>query len=50
MWFRQNILKGIQNGLYRPDLDVDTYVKFYYILIFNINENTSSEKEVKIRT
>jgi AcrR family transcriptional regulator len=47
MWFRQNILKGIQNGLYRPDLDIDTYVKFYYILIFNINENTSSEKEAQ---
>jgi AcrR family transcriptional regulator len=47
MWFRQNILKGIDNGLYRPDLDVDTYVKFYYTLIFNINENTSSEKEAQ---
>jgi hypothetical protein len=47
MWFRENILKGIENGLYRPNLDVDTYVKFYYILIFNINENTSSEKEAQ---
>ncbi|EIA09800.1 TetR/AcrR family transcriptional regulator [Flavobacterium frigoris] len=44
MWFRNNILKGIANGLYRTDLDIDTYVKFYYTLIFNINENTSSEK------
>jgi AcrR family transcriptional regulator len=47
MWFRQNILKGIGNGLYRTDLDIDTYVKFYYVLIFNINENTSSEKEAQ---
>ena len=47
MWFRQNILKGIGNGLYRTDLDIDTYVKFYYALIFNINENTSSEKEAQ---
>tara|TARA_R110000868_G_scaffold147118_3_gene368311 strand:+ start:5666 stop:6265 length:600 start_codon:yes stop_codon:yes gene_type:complete len=47
MWFRQNILKGIDNGLYRKDLEIDTYVKFYYTLIFNINENTSSEKEAK---
>jgi AcrR family transcriptional regulator len=44
MWFKQNIQKGIAAGLYRTHLDVDTYVKFYYTLIFNINENTSSEK------
>ncbi|SDW01183.1 TetR/AcrR family transcriptional regulator [Flavobacterium degerlachei] len=47
MWFRQNIIKGIENGLYRKDLDIDSYVKFYYTLIFNINENTSSEKEAQ---
>lgn len=45
--FRQNIEKGIQQGLYRDNLDTETYVSFYYILIFNINENTSSEKEAK---
>jgi AcrR family transcriptional regulator len=47
MWFKQNIIKGIDNGLYRNDLNIDTYVKFYYTLIFNINENTSSEKEAQ---
>jgi len=47
MWFRNNILKGIENGLYREDVDIDTYVKFYYTLIFSINETTSSEKEVQ---
>lgn len=45
--FRQNIEKGIAEGLYRKDLDIETYIKFYYILIFHINENTSSEKEAK---
>lgn len=45
--FRQNIEKGINEGLYRKDLDIETYVKFYYILIFHINENTSSEREAK---
>ncbi|AOZ98862.1 MULTISPECIES: TetR/AcrR family transcriptional regulator [Flavobacterium] len=45
--FRQNIEKGIAEGLYRKNLDIETYVKFYYILIFHINENTSSEKEAK---
>lgn len=45
MCFRQNIEKGIEQELYRKDLDVDIYVKFYYILIFSIKENTISEKD-----
>jgi TetR/AcrR family transcriptional regulator, biofilm operon repressor len=45
--FRQNIEKGIQQELYRKDIDIETYISFYYILIFSINENTSSEKEAK---
>lgn len=45
MCFRQNIEKGIRQDLYRTDLDIDVYVKFYYSLIFSIKENTSSEKE-----
>ena len=45
MCFRQNIEKGIEQDLYRNDLDIDVYVKFYYSLIFSIKENTSSEKE-----
>ena len=43
--FRQNIEKGIAEGLYRKDLDIETYIKFYYTLIFSINENTRSENE-----
>ena len=43
--FKQNIEKGIQTKLYRKDLNVENYVRFYYTLIFNINENTISEKE-----
>ncbi|PKB16405.1 TetR/AcrR family transcriptional regulator [Flavobacterium sp. 5] len=45
MWFKQNIEKGIQQDLYRKELDIDVYVNFYYILIFSIKENTISEKE-----
>ncbi|MBF2707033.1 TetR/AcrR family transcriptional regulator [Flavobacterium soyangense] len=45
--FKQNIEKGIQEGLYRKEMLVDTYVVFYYTLIFSINGNTISEKEVK---
>lgn len=43
--FKQNIEKGIQQGLYRENLDIDIYVGFYYTLIFSIHGNTSSEKE-----
>jgi AcrR family transcriptional regulator len=43
--FRQNIEKGIAQGLYRESLNIDSYIKFYYYLIFSINENTPSERE-----
>jgi len=45
--FRDNILKGINEGLYRENLDINNYVKFYYTLIFNINENTASGIEAE---
>lgn len=45
--FRDNIVKGIHEGLYRKYLDIDNYVKFYYTLIFNINENTMLEKDAQ---
>ncbi len=47
MVFKQNIEKGIQQELYRKELNIETYVSFYYTLIFSINGNTSSEKEAK---
>ncbi len=45
--FRDNIFKGINEGLYRKDLDIENYVKFYYTLIFSINENTMLEKDAQ---
>ena len=45
--FRANIKKGIKQGLYRANIDIENYVKFYYLLIFDINENTLLEKEAK---
>lgn len=45
--FKQNIEKGIKEGLYRAEIPIDTYVKFYYTLIFEINGNTISEKEAQ---
>ncbi len=45
--FKQNIEKGIQQGLYRKNIQIDTYVNFYYTLIFSINGNISSESEAQ---
>jgi TetR/AcrR family transcriptional regulator, biofilm operon repressor len=45
--FKNNIEKGIQQGLYRKDVVIKAYVDFYYTLIFSINGNVSSEKEAK---
>ena len=46
-YFRANIEKGIREGLYRNDLNIDIYVKFYYTLVFHINETTISEREAQ---
>ncbi|HEX9152096.1 MAG TPA: TetR/AcrR family transcriptional regulator [Flavobacterium sp.] len=43
--FEQNIKKGIQQGLYRENINIDSYIQFYYLLVFNIKANTSSERE-----
>ncbi len=43
--FQENIKKGIEQGLYRKEINIDAYVNFYYALIFTINENTRSERE-----
>lgn len=43
--FKQNIEKGIQQGLYRKDISINAYVDFYYTLIFSISGNVSSEKK-----
>lgn len=48
MMFTQNIVKGIQQGLYRQETDVEAATKFYYTLIFSINENTLLEKDAFI--
>ena len=44
--FTQNLQKGIYQGLYRANINVGACVNFYYTLIFTINENTVSEKEL----
>jgi hypothetical protein len=46
--FKQNITRGIDQGLYRKEINVANYIKFYYTLIFSIKEAISSEKEGQI--
>ena len=45
LFFRQNIIKGMEEGLYRTNINIENYIKFYYILIFTINETTVLESE-----
>lgn len=44
-FFKQNIEKGIEQGLYRGNINIQNYTRFYYHLLFSIKESTSSEKE-----
>ena len=46
-FLRQNIERGIAMGLYRPEIDIENYIKFYYILIFHINDNTVLESDAQ---
>lgn len=43
--FTQNIEKGIQEGLYRKEIDVMSITQFYFFLIMAIKETQSSDKE-----
>lgn len=44
--FHKNITKGIAEGYYKPDLNIEDTVMMYYILIFGINDFFRTEKEV----
>ena len=44
--FTTNIEKGIAEGLYRSELNIPMVVKFYYELIFSINDQDASEAEI----
>ena len=45
IWFVQNIEKGIRQGYFRSEIDIDNYADFYYLIIFNINENTVNVRD-----
>lgn len=42
---KQNITNGIQQGLYRKEINIENYIKFYFHLIFSTKESVGSEKE-----
>ncbi len=46
-YMRHNLERGIELGYYRKDLQVDAVMRFYYTLIFDINENVALEKEAQ---
>ena len=46
--FKNNIVKGIQEEMYRANINIEMFVKFYYELIFSINENTQFEKDIEV--
>lgn len=46
-FLKHNIERGIAQGLYRTDTDIQTVTRFYYILIFHINETVASEAEAQ---
>lgn len=46
--FTKNILKGIAEGLYRKEINVEACVKFYFELILSINENNQFEREIEV--
>jgi len=43
--FKQNTVKGIEQGLYRKEINLENYMKFYYTLVFGIKETIRSEQE-----
>jgi AcrR family transcriptional regulator len=43
--FEQNIKKGIQQGLYRENINIENYIQFYYQLVFSIKASIVSEQE-----
>lgn len=46
-FLKQNIERGIALGLYRKDTDVANSIRFYYMLIFSINEDTPLESDAQ---
>ena len=46
-FLKHNIERGIALGYYRKEINLEHSIKFYYTLIFHINETTALEKEAQ---
>ena len=44
-FMKNNLFKGVEQGYYRQDLNIEITARLYFILCFAINENIDSEKE-----
>ncbi|PCI01352.1 MAG: TetR family transcriptional regulator [Flavobacteriaceae bacterium] len=44
-FMRDNLKRGLSEGLYRKDLDIDGIVKYYFILVMNIHEHQIFKKD-----
>lgn len=47
MFLKENIERGMAEGYYRKDLNVEVTVRFYNTLIFHINETVALETEAQ---
>ena len=48
VWFIKTIQNGIDQELFRANIDVNDYASFYYMLIFQINETTIYERDAAV--
>lgn len=44
--FKRNMEKGIEEGFYRTDINIELATKFYYSLVFSIHENTIENDKI----
>ena len=43
---KENIEKGIKEGFYRKDINIDLFTKFYIYLVFSVHENTEENHKI----
>ena len=43
---KENFKKGIQQGYYRKDINIELVTKFYFSLVFSIHENTIENHKI----
>ena len=43
---KTNLEKGIEQGFYRNDINIDLATKFYFYLVFSVHENTLENHKI----